>query len=238
MLELLGQHLVLALLPLLIGLAAALPLGWAAQRSRWLRAAVFGSATVVYTVPVLALDLFPGGGLARRPGALARPGRGRSAHRGAPVLHRRCSAHRLGGRGTGGVAGGAHRPRRVVLVGSANAMRALPTLGLLTFLFLLLRSQGVATLVALVVLAVPPVLAGSYAGVRSVESGVVDAARGMGMTSAQRLWQVELPGAVALLLGGVRRVVLTPKLTELNRRITQDRAAPADLAKELVNGLP
>lgn len=126
----------------------------------------------------------------------------------------------------------------MVLVGSANAMRALPTLGLLTFLFLLLRSQGVATLVALVVLAVPPVLAGSYAGVRSVESGVVDAARGMGMTSAQRLWQVELPGAVALLLGGVRRVVLTPKLTELNRRITQDRAAPADLAKELVNGLP
>jgi osmoprotectant transport system permease protein len=96
----------------------------------------------------------------------------------------------------------------VVLVGSANAMRALPTLGLLTFLFLLLRSQGVATLVALVVLAVPPVLAGSYAGVRSVESGVVDAARGMGMTSAQQLWQVELPGAVALLLGGMRSAVL------------------------------
>ncbi|MBV8997079.1 MAG: ABC transporter permease subunit [Pseudonocardiales bacterium] len=96
----------------------------------------------------------------------------------------------------------------VVLVGSANAMRALPTLGLLTFLFLLLRSQAAATLVALVVLAVPPVLAGSYAGVRSVEAGVVDAARGMGMTSAQRLWQVELPGAVALLLGGVRSAVL------------------------------
>jgi osmoprotectant transport system permease protein len=96
----------------------------------------------------------------------------------------------------------------VVLVGSANAMRALPTLGLLTFLFLLLRSQGLATLVALVVLAVPPVLAGSYAGVRSVEAGVIDAARGMGMTSAQRLWQVEIPGALALLLGGVRSAVL------------------------------
>ncbi|MDQ3762026.1 MAG: ABC transporter permease subunit [Actinomycetota bacterium] len=96
----------------------------------------------------------------------------------------------------------------VVLVGLANAMRALPTLGLLTFLFLLLRSQGISVLVALVVLAVPPVLAGSYAGVRSVETGVVDAARGMGMTSSQRLWQVELPGAVALLLGGVRSAVL------------------------------
>lgn len=96
----------------------------------------------------------------------------------------------------------------VLLVGLANAMRALPTLGLLTFLFLLFRSQGVATVVALVVLAVPPVLAGAYAGVHSVEAGVVDAARGMGMTSAQRLLQVELPGALPLLLGGVRSAVL------------------------------
>lgn len=96
----------------------------------------------------------------------------------------------------------------VALVGLANALRALPTLGLLTFLFLLLRSPGVATVVALVVLAVSPVLAGSYAGVQSVEAAVVDAARGMGMTSAQRLWQVELPGALPLLLGGVRGAVL------------------------------
>jgi osmoprotectant transport system permease protein len=96
----------------------------------------------------------------------------------------------------------------VLLVGLANAMRALPTLGLLTFLFLLFRSQGVSTVVALVVLAVPPVLAGAYAGVQSVEAGVVDAARGMGMTSVQRLFQVEVPGALPLLLGGLRSAVL------------------------------
>ncbi|HEX2289546.1 MAG TPA: ABC transporter permease subunit [Pseudonocardiaceae bacterium] len=96
----------------------------------------------------------------------------------------------------------------VLLVGLANAMRALPTLGLLTFLFLLFRSQGVSTVVALVVLAVPPVLAGAYAGVQSVEAEVVDAARGMGMTSAQRLFQVEVPGALPLLLGGLRSAVL------------------------------
>ncbi|MGH3935979.1 MAG: ABC transporter permease [Pseudonocardiaceae bacterium] len=96
----------------------------------------------------------------------------------------------------------------VALVGLANAMRALPTLGLLTFLFLLLRSQGISAVVALVALAVPPVLAGSYAGVQSVEAGIVDAARGMGMTSVQRLFQVELPVALPLLLGGVRSAVL------------------------------
>lgn len=96
----------------------------------------------------------------------------------------------------------------LVLVGLANSMRALPTLGLLTFLFLVVRSQGVSTVVALVVLAVPPVLAGSYAGVHSVEREVVDAADGMGMTSLQRLWQVELPGALPLLFGGLRSAVL------------------------------
>jgi osmoprotectant transport system permease protein len=65
-LELLGEHLVLALLPLLIGLLVALALGWSAQRLRWLRAAVFGSATVLYTVPALALFVIMPGILGTR----------------------------------------------------------------------------------------------------------------------------------------------------------------------------
>ncbi|HEU0087138.1 MAG TPA: ABC transporter permease subunit [Pseudonocardiaceae bacterium] len=54
-LDLLGEHVVLAVVPLLLGLAVAVPLGWAAQRVRWLRAPVLGSASVLYTVPALAL---------------------------------------------------------------------------------------------------------------------------------------------------------------------------------------
>ena len=96
----------------------------------------------------------------------------------------------------------------VGLVGLANAMRALPTLGLVTFLFLLYPSGELSTLIALVVLAVPPVLAGSYAGVQSIEPQVLDAARGMGMTGLQRLVQAELPGSLPLLVGGVRSAVL------------------------------
>jgi osmoprotectant transport system permease protein len=65
-LELLGQHVVLALLPLLIGLAVAVPLGWAVRRHLWLRAAVFGSATVIYTVPALALFVIMPGVLGTR----------------------------------------------------------------------------------------------------------------------------------------------------------------------------
>ena len=96
----------------------------------------------------------------------------------------------------------------IVLVGAANAMRALPTLGLVTFLFLLVPNPRASTVIALVVLAVPPILAGTYAGVQSVERDVVDAARGMGMTPMQQLFQVELPGSLPLLFGGVRNAVL------------------------------
>ena len=60
-LELLAEHVVLAVLPLLIGLAAAVPLGWMAQRMRRLRVVLLGSASVLYTVPSLALFvLMPG----------------------------------------------------------------------------------------------------------------------------------------------------------------------------------
>ncbi|GGM32799.1 glycine/betaine ABC transporter permease [Longimycelium tulufanense] len=51
----LGEHLQLSLLPLVIGLAAAIPLGWLASRTRSLRLTLMGTANVVYTIPSLAL---------------------------------------------------------------------------------------------------------------------------------------------------------------------------------------
>ncbi|WP_376774702.1 ABC transporter permease [Saccharothrix violaceirubra] len=96
----------------------------------------------------------------------------------------------------------------VLLVGTGNALRALPTLGLVTFLYLVLGGGTAGVLVGLVVLAIPPVLAGAYAGVQGVDRGVVDAARGMGMTGAQRLWKVEVPNALPLLIAGLRNATL------------------------------
>ncbi|MGW4489894.1 ABC transporter permease [Amycolatopsis sp. NPDC004368] len=96
----------------------------------------------------------------------------------------------------------------VVLVGAGNAIRALPTLGLVTFLFLLFTESTTATIIGLVVLAIPPILAGTYAGLQAAEHDVVDAAEGIGMTGWQRLWRVELPIALPLVLGGIRNAVL------------------------------
>ena len=101
-----------------------------------------------------------------------------------------------------------HRPRRLPRVGLANGLRALPTLGLLV---LIVGATGLGLLgpiTALVILAVPPILAGTYAGVRNVDPAVVDAARGMGMRGREVLLGVELPNALPLIIGGIRSSML------------------------------
>ncbi len=108
-----------------------------------------------------------------------------------------------------GLAVGHTRKGQAALVGAVNALRALPTLGLLTFLVLWLGSIGlVPPITALIVAGIPPLLAGTYAGIANVEPAVVDAARSMGMTEAQVLFRVEIPNALPLILGGLRSTTL------------------------------
>jgi osmoprotectant transport system permease protein len=96
----------------------------------------------------------------------------------------------------------------VLVVGASNAMRALPTLGLVTLLVLGFGLGEGPALAGLVILAIPAILSGAYAGVRNAPADTVDAAKGMGMTPMQRLWQVELPTALPLVFGGVRSAML------------------------------
>jgi osmoprotectant transport system permease protein len=95
-----------------------------------------------------------------------------------------------------------------LVVGLSNGLRSLPELGLLILLVLLMGIGLLPVVVALVVLAIPPLLAGTYAGVRNVDRSVVDAARGMGMREGRVLWSVELPNALPLILGGLRTATL------------------------------
>ncbi|HWC83479.1 MAG TPA: ABC transporter permease [Pseudonocardiaceae bacterium] len=95
-----------------------------------------------------------------------------------------------------------------LLVGLANYLRALPSVGLLVLAFLAIGLGLVPPLIALIILAVPPVLAGTYSGIASVEASVVDAARGVGMRWYQVLFGVEIPNALPLILGGIRSAAL------------------------------
>jgi osmoprotectant transport system permease protein len=101
-----------------------------------------------------------------------------------------------------------HTGKAGFLVGAANGLRAIPELGLLILLVLLMGIGLLPVTLALIVLAVPPILAGTYAGIRNVDPSVVDAARGMGMREGRILWSVELPNALPLILGGLRAATL------------------------------
>ncbi|GHE45974.1 glycine/betaine ABC transporter permease [Streptomyces longispororuber] len=91
-------------------------------------------------------------------------------------------------------------------VNLSNAGRAVPTFAVLVLLLLtpVGRWEQGPTVVALVLFAVPPLLTNAYVGMRGVDRGVVQAARGMGMTGWQLLWRVEAPLALPLIMSGVR----------------------------------
>ncbi|WP_022904283.1 MULTISPECIES: ABC transporter permease [unclassified Curtobacterium] len=93
-------------------------------------------------------------------------------------------------------------------IGVSGGVRALPTLGVLSLFGLLLGIGLQAPLLALVILAIPSVLAGAYSGIESVEPVTVDAAKAQGMTGWQVLWKVEIPLGLPLLIGGIRAAVL------------------------------
>jgi osmoprotectant transport system permease protein len=97
------------------------------------------------------------------------------------------------------------------VVSSANAWRALPSLAviglLVPFTTLIDPSLGFTlypTLVAMVVLAGPPILVNSYQGVAGVDRDLVEAARGMGMSERQILFGLEMPVALPVLATGIR----------------------------------
>lgn len=102
-----------------------------------------------------------------------------------------------------------------IVAGMANWLRALPTLGLLVLLYLLLAPvvmgqmvYVIPTIIVLVLLAVPPILSGTYSGIQAADADAVNAARGLGYTRPQILLHVQLPCALPLLLSGVRSSTL------------------------------
>lgn len=86
----------------------------------------------------------------------------------------------------------------------SNVGRALPSLVLIAFGLTILGIGFWNNTVALVVLAIPPILTNAYFAVDGVDRDAVEAARGMGMTELQVLTRVELPLALPLVLAGIR----------------------------------
>ncbi len=86
----------------------------------------------------------------------------------------------------------------------ANIGRALPSLALISIGLAILGIGFLNVMVALVVLAIPPILTNAYTSVAEVDREAVSAARGMGMRPGQLFRSVELPLALPLLFAGIR----------------------------------
>ncbi|MEP7132682.1 MAG: ABC transporter permease [Acidobacteriota bacterium] len=93
------------------------------------------------------------------------------------------------------------------VLGLAGVVQTVPSLALFGFLIPLPLLGGIGprtAIVALVVYALLPILRNTHAGIRSVDPAISEAADGLGMTARQRLWWVEIPLSLPVVLGGIR----------------------------------
>jgi len=99
---------------------------------------------------------------------------------------------------------------REIAVFLSGAARSLPSLGLVVLLYLVIgvNFKEQAAVVAFVLLAIPSILAGAYAGIEAINRSTIDAGRAVGMTPLQVLWKIEVPLGLPLLIGGIRSAVL------------------------------
>jgi osmoprotectant transport system permease protein len=93
------------------------------------------------------------------------------------------------------------------ILGSANVIQTVPSLALFGFLlpapWFGERADRMAIL-ALTLYSLLPLIRNTYVGIRGVDAAVVEAARGMGMTDRQLLWQVQLPLSLGVIIAGIR----------------------------------
>jgi osmoprotectant transport system permease protein len=96
------------------------------------------------------------------------------------------------------------RKGEFLAVGISNLGRAVPTLALIAFFVAYVGVGFTNVVLALTLLAIPPILTNAYVGITQVDPETVDAARGVGMTGTQVVTRVELPLALPILFGGIR----------------------------------
>lgn len=96
------------------------------------------------------------------------------------------------------------RVASLTLINGFNALRVVPSLAVLFLAIPYFGLSLTSAIIALTLLALPPVLINTDAGYRSVDASMREAARGLGMTRNQILWRVETPLALPVILAGIR----------------------------------
>lgn len=92
----------------------------------------------------------------------------------------------------------------LTIINLFNTFRVVPSIAVLFLAIPYFGLSNTSAIIALTILAFPPILINTDAAYRTIEPAVREAATGMGMTGWQRLWQVETPLALPVIVAGVR----------------------------------
>ncbi|WP_047866224.1 ABC transporter permease [Rubrobacter aplysinae] len=95
-----------------------------------------------------------------------------------------------------------------IIVAVAGIGQAIPSIGLLVIFAILLGFGTFWAIVALVIYTLLPVLRNTMVGIQQVDSSVIEAGRGMGMTKTAVLFKIELPLAIPIMLAGIRTALI------------------------------
>ncbi|MCH4172473.1 MAG: ABC transporter permease [Lactobacillus sp.] len=90
------------------------------------------------------------------------------------------------------------------IIGFFNGIRVIPSLAILVLVLPLMGMGFYPALLALTILAIPPIMLNTYSGLRQINPNTLEAADGMGMGRTRRLYKIELPLAASSIVAGVR----------------------------------
>jgi len=93
---------------------------------------------------------------------------------------------------------------KTVVLGGTGVLQTVPSLALLGFMIPIFGIGVKTAIAALFLYSLLPIMRNTYTGIKDVDAATIEAARGMGMTSMQILFKVELPLAIPVIMAGIR----------------------------------
>lgn len=100
------------------------------------------------------------------------------------------------------------RTASLVIINSFNGLRVVPSIAVLFLAIPYFGLSFTSAIIALTILAFPPILINTDAAYRTIDSAVKESATGMGMTSKQTLWRIETPLALPVIVAGIRTATI------------------------------
>lgn len=85
-----------------------------------------------------------------------------------------------------------------------NFLRIIPSLAILVLVLPVLGTGFIPALVALIILGIPPMLTNTYLGFKNIDKAIIESALGMGMSSKELFFKIQIPLALPLIITGIR----------------------------------